>query len=74
MGAISLIYENCIFIGGMGMGGAERVISILANYFSDKGMTVDIVLLLNNSVKHELREYDNNASSAGTFAMVGMLQ
>lgn len=38
------------------MGGAERVISILANHFRDKGMTVEIVLLLNNSVKHELRE------------------
>lgn len=47
------------FIGSMGMGGAERVISILANHYSKKGWDVDIVLLLENKVGYVLH---NNVS------------
>ena len=42
------------FIGSMGRGGAERVISILANYYAEKDCDVDIVLLLNNKVNYNL--------------------
>lgn len=43
------------FIGSMGKGGAERVISILANDYVDKGWNVDVVMLLADRVEHELR-------------------
>lgn len=42
------------FIGSMGRGGAERVISILANHYAQKNWQVEIVLLLENSVQYEL--------------------
>ena len=42
------------FIGGMRRGGAERVISILANDYCQRGWDVDIVLLLNNAVEYDL--------------------
>ena len=42
------------FIGSMGCGGAERVISILANEYATKGWDVDILLLLDNRVEYEL--------------------
>lgn len=42
------------FIGSMGSGGAERVISILANFYAKKDWDVDIVVLLNNKVSYEL--------------------
>lgn len=41
-------------IGGMTRGGAERVISILANHYANKDWKVDIVLLLCNSVNYDL--------------------
>lgn len=44
------------FIGSMGRGGAERVISILANDFCKRGWDVDIVLLLKNKVEYPLEE------------------
>lgn len=44
------------FIGSMGGGGAERVISILANHYAAKGWEVDIALLLKNEVGYELDE------------------
>lgn len=44
------------FIGSMRRGGAERVISILANHYSKKGWDVEIVLLLDTSVGYELDE------------------
>ncbi len=43
-------------IGTMRRGGAERVISILANHFCKKGWNVDIILLMNNQVGYELDE------------------
>lgn len=42
------------FIGSMGRGGAERVISILANDYANRGWDVDIVLLLENKVEYDL--------------------
>lgn len=42
------------FIGGMSRGGAERVISILANDYCNRGWDVDIVLLLQNMVEYDL--------------------
>ena len=42
------------FIGGMRRGGAERVMSILANDYCQRGWDVDIVLLLNNAVEYDL--------------------
>ena len=41
-------------IGGMTRGGAERVISILANYYAATGWKVDIVMLLNNKLEYDL--------------------
>lgn len=42
------------FIGSMKRGGAERVISMLANYYSNRGWNVDIIVLLENSVDYHL--------------------
>ena len=42
------------FIGSMHGGGAERVISILANNYCKNGWNVDIVLLLSNKIGYEL--------------------
>lgn len=42
------------FIGTMMRGGAERVISILANHYCDLGWEVDIIILLANRVDYEL--------------------
>lgn len=41
-------------IGGMSRGGAERVISILANHYAKSGWRADIVMFLANSVGYEL--------------------
>lgn len=41
-------------LGGMGRGGAEKVISILSNYYVNTGWDVDILMLLNNKVEYEL--------------------
>lgn len=43
-----------IFMGSMGRGGAERVISHISNYFVAKGWKVYIALLLFNKVDYEL--------------------
>lgn len=43
-------------IGGMGCGGAERVISILANSYSDSGWQADILMLLYDQCAYKLRE------------------
>lgn len=42
------------FIGSMGSGGAERVISILANGFVQRGYVVDICCLLSDDVDYNL--------------------
>lgn len=44
------------FIGGLTRGGAERVISILANDYSRCGWDVDVVLLLKNEVHYTLEQ------------------
>ena len=44
------------FIGSMNGGGAERVISILANHYSSKGWDVEIALLLKNEVGYKLED------------------
>lgn len=54
------------FIGSMGRGGAERVISILANEYADKGWDVDILMLLANRVEYDLRPQINVLSLIGT--------
>ena len=41
-------------IGSVDRGGAESVISILANHYVEKGWEVDIILLLENHVEYEL--------------------
>lgn len=43
-------------IGGMSRGGAERVISILANHYSEMGWDVDIAMLLLNKVEYKLND------------------
>lgn len=43
-------------IGGMTRGGAERVISILANEYAKNGWKVDIVMLLLNKIEYELNK------------------
>ena len=53
------------FIGSMGRGGAERVISILANEYADKGWDVDILMLLANRVEYDLRPQVNVISLVG---------
>ncbi len=42
------------FIGRMAGGGAEKVITILANHYIDKGNDVDLVLLLGPEVNYDL--------------------
>jgi glycosyltransferase involved in cell wall biosynthesis len=47
--------KNIIFVvTSMGRGGAERVISILANHYQFKGYEVSIVMLWHNNVCYEL--------------------
>lgn len=43
-------------------GGAERVISLLANHFANKNYDVDIALLLENKVDNDLYRLHNNIS------------
>ncbi len=45
-----------IVIGGMSRGGAERVLSLIANYFAEKGWNVYIALLLYNEVGYSLNK------------------
>lgn len=44
------------FIGSLGGGGAERVISILANHYAARGWDVEIALLLKNEIRYSLDE------------------
>ena len=41
-------------LGGMSKGGAERVVSILANYYAKKGKQVDIITLLTSRCTYHL--------------------
>ena len=43
-----------IILGSLGRGGAERVVSIIADYFCDKGWNVTIALLLLNKVEYQI--------------------
>lgn len=45
--------------GGMSDGGAERVISILANHFHNKSYKVDIIMLLHDNVGYKLADEIN---------------
>ena len=47
------------FIGSMGGGGAERVISILANHYASKGWDVEIALLLKTLVTNHKQQLLN---------------
>ncbi|WP_156573213.1 glycosyltransferase family 4 protein [Bacillus luti] len=47
------------FIGSMRRGGAERVISILANTYAEKGWEVDILTLLDDANEYNLHESIN---------------
>ena len=55
------------FIGSLRRGGAERVISNLANYYASKGWNVDICLLIDTKIGYEInnkvRIVDLNVSS-----------
>lgn len=42
--------------GGMTRGGAERVLSILSNYYAERGYQTEIIVLLNNEVGYKLHE------------------
>ena len=44
------------FSGAMGRGGAERVISVLANYYVNNGYDVQIAMVLHSQVEYELDE------------------
>lgn len=44
----------CFFIGGMSRGGAERVISLLANHYAEQGYFVSVILLLTDKVEYDL--------------------
>lgn len=46
-------------IGSMRRGGAERVISLLANFYAEKNWEVDIITLLNNKVQYNLHSNVN---------------
>lgn len=46
-------------IGSMGKGGAERVISVIANDFANKGWKVDILLLLDDNCAYNLHKNIN---------------
>lgn len=43
-------------IGSLGRGGAERVISILANFYAQENFDVNIVFLLGNEVSYKISE------------------
>lgn len=53
-------------LGGMGNGGAERVVSILSNHYASVGYKVDIITLLNGNSTYNLSENVNiiNLSNA----------
>ena len=52
-------------IGGMSRGGAERVISLLANRYAEKGWQVDVLLLLEDEQSYVLNKGINIISLTG---------
>lgn len=53
------------FIGSLNRGGAERVISILANHYAENGYQVDVIMLLDNIVGYELNKNVNVINYSG---------
>lgn len=53
------------FIGSMGGGGAEKVISILSNYYAERGYKTDVIVLLNNDIYYELNKSTNFIDFSG---------
>lgn len=68
-GVLSDMKKIIFFIGSMSRGGAERVISILANHYAEKGWNVSIVMLLRPDTGYalnsriQLRDMTGNTSS-----------
>lgn len=54
MGSRGEVKRIVFLIGSMGRGGAERVISILANSYAEKGWVVNILTLLDDNNDYEL--------------------
>ena len=59
------IKKIAFFIGSLNRGGAERVISILANHYAEIGYQVDVVLLLDNIIGYKLNENVNVINYSG---------
>ncbi len=61
-----LINKKIAFIlGSMGSGGAEKVVSVLANNYADSGWNVDIIVLLSNKIEYELHSNINLIDFSG---------
>lgn len=55
MNGMNLVRKKIVLItGSMSGGGAERVLSNLANHYVNKGFSVDIITLLDNKVGYDL--------------------
>lgn len=52
-------------IGSMSNGGAERVISIIANHYANLGWTVDILMLLSNNCSYQIDSRINLVDLSG---------
>lgn len=68
----------CFLLPNLDAGGAERVVTILAESLSQKGFSVDIVLLLNNIVKYQIPNNINtiklNTENLGHFQRIKHLR
>jgi glycosyltransferase involved in cell wall biosynthesis len=54
-----------IFLGSLGRGGAERVISLISDYFCKRDWNVTIALLLSNKVDYQMNEAVKIVNLAG---------
>lgn len=59
MEVIKINKKITFIIGSMRRGGAERVISLLANHYAEKNWEVNILTLLNNKVQYKLHSNVN---------------
>ena len=68
----------CFLLPNLNAGGAERVVTILAESLSQKGFSVDIVLLLNNIVKYQTADNINiiklNTEKLGNIQRIKILR